>query len=144
MEVRIEPAHADDLPAIESLLEDSGLPRAEIERHLGAAVVARAGPHLVGSAAVELYGPAGLLRSVAVASERRGQGLGRRLTDAALELARRRGVRHLYLLTETAGEFFPRFGFRTIPRTAVAPAVQQSIEFTRACPESALAMVTEL
>ncbi len=144
MEVRIEPAHADDLPAIVSLLEHSKLPRAEIERHLGAAVVARDGARVVGSAAVEVYGPAGLLRSVAVAAERRGQGLGRRLTDAALELARRRGVRHLYLLTETAGEFFPRFGFRTIPRAAVAPAVQQSIEFTHACPASALAMVTEL
>jgi amino-acid N-acetyltransferase len=103
MEVRIEPARADDLPAIVSLLEHSGLPHAEIERHLGAAVVARDGTRLVGSAAVELYGPAGLLRSVAVAAEQRGQGLGRRLTNAALELARRRGVRHLYLLTETAG-----------------------------------------
>jgi amino-acid N-acetyltransferase len=144
MELRIEPAHPDDLPAIVSLLEHSGLPRAEIEQHLDAAVVVRDGTRLVGSAAVELYGAAGLLRSVAVAAEQRGQGLGRRLTNAALELARRRGVRHLYLLTETAAEFFPRFGFRTIPRTAVAPTVQQSIEFTRACSASALAMVTEL
>ena len=144
MEVRIEPAVASDLVAIVALLERSQLPRAEVERHLGAAVVARDGAQVVGCAAVELFGPSGLLRSVAVDPDMRGQGLGVRLTDAALALARRRGVRYVYLLTETAAEFFPRFRFRTLPRTEVAPAVQQSIEFTRACPASALAMVKEL
>ena len=144
MEVRIELAHADDLAAIVSLLERSQLPRAEIERHLGAALVARDDARVVGCAAVELYGSVGLLRSVAVDPVRRGAGLGARLTDAALALARRRGVRYAYLLTESAAQFFPRFGFRTIARGDVAPAVQQSVEFTRACPESALAMVKEL
>ena len=144
MLVRIEPARSDDLAAIESLLERSQLPRAEIERHLGAAVVARDGTRIVACAAVEVYGPSGLLRSVAVDPDRRGQGLGIRVTDAALALARRRGVRYAYLLPETATEFFPRFGFRTIPRSEVAPAVLQTVEFTRACPASALVMVKEL
>ncbi|MGH7538286.1 MAG: GNAT family N-acetyltransferase, partial [Gemmatimonadales bacterium] len=94
--------------------------------------------------AVELYGTTGLLRSVAVDATLRGQGIGVRLTDAALALARRRGVRYVYLLTETAARFFPRFGFRTIPRSEVAPAVRESVEFTGACSESAVAMVKEL
>ena len=99
---------------------------------------------VVGCAAIEPYDGAGLLRSVAVAEPQRGTGLGMRLTEAAIRLAEARGIRALYLLTETAAGFFPRFGFRPIPRDEVAPAVRQSIEFTRACPASAMAMVKEL
>ncbi len=143
-EVLIEPARPDDLPAIVSLLERGRLPRAEIERHLGAVVVARDGAQVVGCAAVELYDTAGLLRSVAVHPDVRGQGLGVRMTEAALALARARGARTIYLLTETAAQFFPRFGFRSIPRDHVAPAVRQSVEFTTACPDTAQAMMAEL
>jgi len=89
---------------------------------------------------VEVYGQAGLLRSVAVDAKRRGKGLGERLTKAALELARNRGVRDIYLLTTTAGNFFPRFGFTAIPRAELDPALNQSEELRGACPASALAM----
>jgi amino-acid N-acetyltransferase len=144
MDVRIESARSDDLPAILSLLDQHKLPHAAIEQHIEDALVARDGQRLVGCAAVERYGAAGLLRSVAVAEERRGSGLGIRLTTAALEHARARGIRTVYLLTETAAGFFPRFGFHPVARTAVAPAVRQSVEFTSACPETALVMVKEL
>ena len=74
----------------------------------------------------------------------RGTGLGVRLTEAALALAVERGVRSVYLLTETAGEFFPRFGFRTVTRDEVNPAVKASEEFSSLCPESAQVMVLDL
>jgi amino-acid N-acetyltransferase len=144
MDVRIESARSDDLPAIRTLLDEHRLPHAAIERHVGDSLVARADDRVIGCAAVERYGAAGLLRSVAVAAAHRGTGLGIRLTAAALDHARARGVRTLYLLTETAADFFPRFGFRRVARAAVDPAVRQSVEFTSACPETALAMVTEL
>ena len=47
-------------------------------------------------------GPATLLRSVAVRRDLRGSGLGRRLTEIALELSRGLGAEETYLLTETA------------------------------------------
>ena len=144
MDVPIEPARSDDLPAILSLLDQHQLPHAAIEQHLGDILVARDGGRVVGCAAVERYDVAGLLRSVAVAPERRGSGLGIRLTSAALAHARAHGIRTVYLLTETAADFFPRFGFHPVARTAVAPAVQQSVEFTSACSNTALAMVKEL
>src|SRR2546428_8418916 len=71
------PATPADLPAILQLLEVSKLPRAELERHIGTTLVAKEGKQLVGTAALELYGAAALLRSVAVAAEQRGHGLGR-------------------------------------------------------------------
>ncbi len=144
MTIAIAAATATDLPAILDLLERSKLPRVGIEGHLDTTLVARRGNQLVGCAAIELYGTAGLLRSVAVDAALRGQALGQRLTRAALDLAQERGIDTVYLLTETAGEFFPRFGFRRITRAEVALAVQQSVEFTSACPASALVMQLDL
>ena len=140
----ITPAAPGDLPAILELLAASKLPRAGIEDHVASTLVARADSNVVGSAALELYGSAALLRSVAVATRLRGRGLGAALTVAALDLARRSGVRTVYLLTETAGRFFPKFGFATITRAQVDPVVLESPEFTTACPKSALVMVKQL
>jgi N-acetylglutamate synthase-like GNAT family acetyltransferase len=102
------------------------------------------GATIVGCAALERYGEHALLRSVAVDAHLRGQGWGQRLTHAALDLARTAGVHKVYLLTETASAFFPRWGFRPIARAAVPAAVQQSVEFTHACPASALVMAVTL
>ena len=140
----ISPATPADLPAIFELLQRSALPRDGLDAHVATTLVARDANGLVGTAALELYGTAALLRSVAVAVERRGRGLGAALTATALDLARRHGVRTVYLLTETAAEFFPKFGFRPIPRPAVDPAVLGSAEFTTACPASALVMARTL
>ncbi len=140
----ITPAAPKDLPAILDLLDRSELPRAGLEDHLATTLVARENRRVVGTAALELYGPSALLRSVAVAVQLRGQGLGQALTAAALDLARRRGVRTVYLLTETAAAFFPKLGFRPISRSAVDPAVLCSPEFTSACPASALVMARSL
>jgi amino-acid N-acetyltransferase len=140
----ISPATPADLPAIFELLERSALPRDGLDAHVATTLVARDANGVVGTAALELYGTAALLRSVAVAAEQRGRGLGAALTATALDLARRRGVRTVYLLTETAAGFFPRFGFQPIPRPAVDPAVLGSAEFTTACPASALVMIRTL
>jgi amino-acid N-acetyltransferase len=133
-----------DLPAIFQLLDDTRLPRAGLDAHVGTTLVAREDGALVGAAALELYGTAALLRSVAVSSARRGQGLGQALTTAALDLARLRGVATIYLLTETAGGFFPKLGFGPIARADVDAAVLGSAEFSTACPQSALVMVRSL
>ncbi|MDP3062811.1 MAG: arsenic resistance N-acetyltransferase ArsN2, partial [Chloroflexota bacterium] len=133
-------ARPKELPDILALLERCGLVTTGLADHLEATLVARTGGRVVGSAALELYGASALLRSVAVEEALRGQGIGQRLTQQALALARRHGVVTVYLLTETAAGFYPRFGFRPIPREQVAPAVQRSVEFTSACPATAQAM----
>ena len=144
MNVAIVPATAADLGRVLELLEHNHLPRAEIEQHLDTVLVAREGNRIVGCGAVELYGTAGLVRSIAVDLPHRGLGLGIQLTEAVLALARSHGLKTVYLLTETAQGFFPRFGFRSIRREEVDPAVKRSVEFTKACPETAHAMRAEL
>ena len=137
-------AEPEERTAVSELLERSGLPLDGLSDHWETALVARDGTRVIGSAALELYGRAALLRSVAVDRQLRGQGLGQHLTKSALGLAKDRGVLRVYLLTETAVDFFARFGFRPIRRSEVAVEVQRSLEFTHACPESAQAMVLQL
>lgn len=102
--------------------------------------MARDNGTIAGTAALELYTDGALLRSVAVAPERQGQGLGRELTKAAIRLAEQRHAPAVYLLTTTADRFFPEFGFQRIERAEVPASVQTSIEFTSACPSSATVM----
>ncbi|MCS6937617.1 MAG: arsenic resistance N-acetyltransferase ArsN2 [Roseiflexaceae bacterium] len=120
------------------------MPRDGLTDHLDGALVARHGPTLIGCAAVECYDDAGLLRSVAVDAAHRGRGVGAALVRAAVELTRRRGVRTLYLLTMSAADYFARFGFRTVSREEVAPAVQRSAEFNGVCPATAIVMKLDL
>lgn len=140
----IEPADEKTLPAILSLLAASQLPQEGLSDYLQTALIARNGDQIIGSAALELYGTAALLRSVAVASDYRGQGLGQQLTRAAIDLAQSHKITQLYLLTETAADFFPKFGFRQIDRTQVSDQVKNSLEFTTLCPDSASVMVLSL
>jgi len=135
-----EPARSEDRASIERLVAASGLPQQGLAEHLGSALVARADRSVVGCVALELYGEDALLRSLAVAPECRGRGLGLRLAEAAVELARRRGARRLWLLTTTAEGFFPRLGFRRVGREQLPTTLGASAELRGACPASAVAM----
>lgn len=138
--IRIEAAGPADADAVFCLLEQNHLPLEGLENHLATTLVARQGGRIVGSAALELYPDGALLRSVAVAAELQGQGLGHELTDAAIRLGRDLQVPAVYLLTTTAERFFPKFGFERIERADVPATVRSSIEFTSACPSSAIVM----
>jgi amino-acid N-acetyltransferase len=107
-------------------------------------LVAKEGGRVVGTAALELYADGALLRSVAVEEARQGRQLGHQLTNAALRLAKTHGARTVFLLTTTAGRFFPKFGFEPIDREQVPPSVRESVEFQSACPASAIVMRKEL
>ncbi len=114
--IAIRPAEPGDLSGVLALLEEAGLLTAGAEEHFADSLVAEAGGRVVGSAGLEFYGNAALLRSVAVAPLLRGQGLGDRLVHAALAAAERRGTRRVWLLTDTAGPFFHRLGFQASTR----------------------------
>ena len=137
----IEPARSGDLAGLLSFLEEVRLPPDGLEGHLSTALVARRGEELVGCAALEVYEGAALLRSVAVLPGLRRLGLGAQLVWSCLDMARRSGAVQVYLLTETAADYFKRFGFEMTERAQVHPAVKQSVEFTEACPEDVQAMV---
>jgi amino-acid N-acetyltransferase len=70
----------------------------------------------------------------------RGQGLGEALTRDRLSWAETNGLRSVWLLTTTAADYFPRFGFQLATRADAPPLIQASREFVHACPASAVAM----
>lgn len=140
MTVTVERATAADAPSILRLLRGAGLPLDGVVDHLNTALVVRDGGAIHGCAALEVYADGALLRSVAVSPAARGRGVGHRLTEAAIALAESLGQPAVFLLTTTAEEFFPRFGFVRIERAQVPASVQQSLEFRSACPASAIVM----
>lgn len=139
-DLNIEPAMAADLPEIEELLGLAGLEPDGLGEHLETTLVARRQGQLVASAGLELYGRQALLRSVVVAPQLQGSGLGRRMTDQVLVLAQDHGITRVYLLTETARDFFARFGFRLIELADVPDEVRSSQEFSMACAQNAVVM----
>jgi amino-acid N-acetyltransferase len=136
----IRVAAPGDFAGVVRLLEAAELPTAGLEPTLPDFLVAEESGRVVGVVGLEVYGDCALMRSAAVDAGRRGSGLGIDLVESLLRRATMRGVREIYLLTTTAEHFFPRFGFLTIPRGEVAPAVRASEEFRGACPDTAIAM----
>lgn len=111
--VAISGAAPSDLPEVLALLAEVGLPSEGVRELFTTFLVARDGAgRLVGCAGIERHDASALLRSVAVSPGLQRSGLGSRLTEAALDLARATGARDIVLLTTTAREFFvSRFAF---------------------------------
>ena len=144
-------ATVHDLPAIEQLLHAMKLPTAGvsdlIRRDASQFVVATPSSEsadVVAVAGLEVCCNHALLRSVAVRSDWQRHGLGQDLVKRIVCQAESRGVRALYLLTMTAEHYFPRFGFERVERNAVPSEIAETIEFTSACPASAVAMTRSL
>jgi amino-acid N-acetyltransferase len=127
--------------AVKRLLVESGLPAADITaQHLQHFFFCGSGRDMEGLVGLELYGEVALLRSLAVASDRRGSGLGSRLVEHAECYARDRGVKSLYLLTTTAEAFFLRRGYVRIARDEAPADIKTTTEFSGICPTSSAFM----
>jgi amino-acid N-acetyltransferase len=137
-------ATVEDHPAIRSLLQDSHLPVDDLDAAAIDFIVAIDGATVTGVVGVESFGDIGLLRSLAVRVERRGQGIGERLVDALEVFATARGMRRLVLLTETAAPFFGTRGYVVTAREQAPSAVKASAEFRSLCPASATCMIKSL
>lgn len=138
--VSFRAATADDLPAVLGLLEAAHLPLAGVSEHIRNFVLALEDGQLVGCAGLEVYGEAGLLRSVAVAQNYRSRGIGAKLTAEVLAWAEGRGASSVSLLTSDAQDYFPRLGFVRVERSELPPGLAQSEELKGACPDTAVAM----
>jgi amino-acid N-acetyltransferase len=141
--VTIRPAAPEDAPAVRALVVGADLPLDGLD-DAAVLLVAETDGGVVGTVALERYGEGSgtifLLRSAAVAPDRRGRGIGAALTAAALL---RVDAEHapVALLTETADGWFPRFGFVPIPRDRLPGALAASAELRGACPDSARALL---
>ena len=97
-----------------------------------------------GVVGLELFGTVGLLRSLAVVSSRRRAGLGSKLVAHVEDYARNKGIKSLYLLTNTAESFFKHRGYQLTPRDHAPSAIRETKEFSEICPVSSAFMVKHL
>jgi amino-acid N-acetyltransferase len=119
-------ARPEDIPEIEKLLTAEWLPPFQIAEFLETFWVLNGDGRVRGGAGLEVYGPAGVIRSVVVHPSVRGQGLGDLLSRAAIAEASKRGVERLYLFTGDKAPFWSRFGFEWCGLEDWEPAAQAS------------------
>ncbi len=134
----------EDLTAAAELLQACDLPHADLVSSSVDLFVYRTDGPLLGMIGLQYEAPNGLLRSLAVAPERRGQQLGARLVDFVEERARSLGIERLYLLTTTAVDYFRRRDYQVIAREHAPTYLQGTTEFASLCPESAVIMCKHL
>ncbi|MBL4632680.1 MAG: GNAT family N-acetyltransferase [Kofleriaceae bacterium] len=85
---------------------------------------------LIGCVGLEVFGEDAVLRSLAVSPSQRGIGYGWMLADMTISLARFRGVRRLYLVTEKASDFFAaKHGFHIVDLSTAPHSVTKSSTF---------------
>jgi UDP-N-acetylmuramate: L-alanyl-gamma-D-glutamyl-meso-diaminopimelate ligase len=128
----MKPAHLADMPEVRKLLARVGLgdePARDAQFPSFYVLTNETG--MVGSVSLEVLGDDAILRALAVDEEFRGAGYGWMLADMAVTQARWRGVRRIYLLTESASDFFAaKFGFRVVDRSTLSKQVAGSETFT--------------
>lgn len=121
MSLALRPARVDDVDAMQALIngyarQDRMLERSRefLVEHLRDFFVAVQGGRLLGCCAVAvLTADLAEIRSLAVAPEASGRGVGKALVDACVAEARRLGLRRVFALT-LVPEFFERCGFTLV------------------------------
>ena len=127
-----------DENAIRALLAAAGLPVDDLApAHFLNFFVARSSGTVIGCVGLEVFGPIGLLRSLAVVESYRGKGIARRLLAEIERLGRQLGVKRVFLLTTTARAFFERRGYSETSRDATPLEIRRTQEFAHLCPASA-------
>ncbi len=139
VEVTFRPPFATDAKHIRKLLQEAGLPANDLEADM-LAFVAEANGLPVAAIGLEAFDSVGLLRSLVVASKFRGAGFGRFLVERVEDVARKRGVAELWLLTIDADAWFEKLGYRATDREHVPAAIAATAEFSSLCPDDAVLM----
>lgn len=138
--ITITPATNTHRQAIINLLTENKLPVEDLPSSLDNFVIALDDDAIIGAAGLEAYGTFGLLRSVVVAQAYRNKQVASQLLAAIEGEAKVHAMQGIFLLTETAPQYFTKKGFETITRDEVPDAVKVSSEFSHVCPVSAVVM----
>lgn len=139
--MQLRSATARDTAGIRALLVAADLPIDDLATSGARFVVAcDETDAIIAAGALQILGEFALLRSVTVAPEFRGAGLGASIVQELERVARDAQLKQLALLTLTAQPFFENLGYHVIGRQAVPQVLQGTEEFRALCPVSAICM----
>ena len=130
----------DQLEQLRTLLSTNRLPVDDCEEQADIFCGIFEDGELIAAGGLEPAASYALLRSVAVRESDRGRGLAQRITEHLLRRAERERRTAVYLLTETAADYFARLGFQAIERSDVPQAIRRTRQFDSLCPASATCM----
>jgi amino-acid N-acetyltransferase len=132
----------DSLAEVLSLLKKNNLPFEDIDLDNSMIVSYHSdNGSLIGSGGLEFYSDVALLRSIAVEHDHRGNAIGTKIVGDLIARAKITSIKEIYLLTETARNFFLNRGFEDVARQNVPVEVQSSTEFQTVCPKTASCMI---
>ena len=133
-----------DLQIIKELFDINKLPSDDCEDHIKHFLVIEEKGKIIGVGGLEICGTIGLVRSMAVIPELRGKGIAKSLYTLLEYRAHGLGIKTLYLLTESATEYFKNLGFIVQEHSEVPVSVMETRQFKELCPSSATVMFREI
>lgn len=142
--VEYKMASEEDVDSILILLKTNQLPISDLGQGHRMFFVAYASSKVIACVAIEDYKTDGILRSLAVDTDFQKQGIGQKLLTEAETWALNNGLKCLYLLTNTASDFFLKQNWQPIERANVPNEIAQSTEFVSICPSTAICMIKTL
>jgi UDP-N-acetylmuramate: L-alanyl-gamma-D-glutamyl-meso-diaminopimelate ligase len=137
----------EDLPAVDRLLQTYDLP-ALIDPGDIESLIIRGEDGLTGCVSLQISGERAYLFGLAIARDRRGEGLGWVLADSVLKRSRTLGAKRVYLLPGDSADFFAgKLGFTVVPVDAVRGELENLSNFVGNAadlPPDSICMVYEL
>ena len=125
---------------IKSLLRSQKLPTEDLPEQLSHFYTAVENEKVIGLIGMEKYGQYGLLRSMVVHPDYRNRHIAETLIHTLEQGEASDNTTEMFLLTETADQYFSRKGYSAIDRNNVPDEIKQSSEFSHVCPVSAVVM----
>ena len=133
-----------DMAGIEFLLNYYNLVTQDIDFNNQLFLGLKTNRKYIGIGALEFHHPYALLRSVAINPLETGNGFANQICRALYDRALRERIIELYLLTETASEYFSKQGFEIVERLSVPKIIRSTNQFSTLCPDEATAMKKQL
>lgn len=142
--ITITKANKKQREHIIALLQSETLPVEDMSVELNNFFVALDDDNVIGAIGLEQYEHYGLLRSMVVDKKYRNKNIAAQLIQELEHYAAGLNIGCMYLLTETAPQYFESKGYQRITREEVPEVLKASSEFSYVCPVSAVVMKKQL
>lgn len=133
MDYTIRQGARKDFAAIRTLLSDNQLPLIGVAEHIEEFIIAEQ-TEVIGVMGALQENRKGLIRSFAVVAALRKNGVGLAILQTMKERLKQQGVKEVYLLTETARDYFKKQGFTEITREEMPQTLLKESGLDQACP----------
>jgi amino-acid N-acetyltransferase len=143
VEYKLVPAANDLKQEVIALLQENNLPVSDLDEGKKLFALLQ-NDEIMGTGGLEFFDNCALLRSVSVRKDLQGRGFGKFISQELEKISKQKGIDCLYLLTNTAKDFFSKEGYEVIGRGEVPESIKNSSEFSTVCPSSAIVMRKDL